>query len=187
MSTAGKVLIVLVMLMTFVWVVLSAGVARVNTNANTRLHELTQEVEKLEGKAKDAQDEISSLLTQTSQTQEKIDREYILLRAKQSDLERARSQISETLSAVKYDLEIVEGTVKGAQTDLEHRTTEHQEETKRLEKERADAQELMASCSKQRDLLASLRKEFESKYHANIEMLGKAASKTTQARAGSTN
>jgi predicted nucleic acid-binding Zn-ribbon protein len=187
MSTAGKVLIVLVMLMTFVWVVLGAGVARVNTNANTRLHELTQEVEKLEAKAKDARDEVSSLLTQTSQTQEKIDREYIVLRAQQSDLERARSQASHTLSGVKYELEIVEGTGKGAQTDLEHRTAEHQEESKLLEKQRADVQELIASCNKQRDLLASLRKEFDSKYHANIEMLGKAASKTTQARAGSTN
>jgi predicted nucleic acid-binding Zn-ribbon protein len=187
MSTAGKVLIVLVMLMTFVWVVLSAGVARVNTNANTRLHDLTEQVEKLEGQVKDAQDEVASLLTQTSQTQENIDREYTLLRAKQSDLERARSHVAETLSGAKYELEIVEGTVKGAQTDLEHRTTEHQEQTKLLEKERADVQELIAACGKQRDLLASLRKDFESRYHANIEMLGKAASKNTQARAGSTN
>ena len=39
MSTAGKVLIVLVMLMTFVWIVLAAGVSRLNTNANKRLHD----------------------------------------------------------------------------------------------------------------------------------------------------
>ena len=75
MSTAGKVLIVLVMLMTFVWIVLAAGVSRLNTNANTRLHELTEQVEELQGEVKETQDEIASLLTQTSQAQEQIDRE----------------------------------------------------------------------------------------------------------------
>ncbi len=187
MSTAGKVLIVLVMLMSFVWIVLAAGVSRVNTNASARLHEVTEQAEKLQGEVKAAQEEIASLLNQASQAQEQIDRQYSVLRAKQSDLERARSQTSQSLSAVKYELEIVEGTGKGAQTDLEHRTTEFQEESKRLEKDRADVQELMAACAKQREDLASLRKDFESKYHANIEMLGKVASKSTQARAGSTN
>jgi chromosome segregation ATPase len=187
MSTAGKVLIVLVMLVTFVWVVLSAGVSRVNTNANTRVYELSNQVEKLQGQLKDAQDEAASLLTQITQEQENTDRERTVLRAKQADLERVKSQISDTLSGVKYELEIVEGTAKSAQTDLENRTTELAEETKSLEKDRADNQELIASCSKQRDELASLRKEFKSKYHANIESLGKAATKRNQARAGSTN
>jgi hypothetical protein len=88
---------------------------------------------------------------------------------------------------VKYDLEIVEGTIKVAQQDLDHRNTEHQEQTKLLEKDRADVQELMASCGRQRDQLASLRKEFLSRYHTNVEMLGKAASKTTDAAARSAN
>ena len=51
MSTAGKVLIVLVMLMTIVWVVLSAGVSRLNTNANTRVHELTDASGKASGQS----------------------------------------------------------------------------------------------------------------------------------------
>jgi chromosome segregation ATPase len=187
MSTAGKVLIVLVMLMTFVWVVLSAGVSRYNTNANTRLNEVTKQAEELQDKVKDSQDEVSSLLSQAQQAQERVDREGALLRARQSDLQRAKSQIAETLSGVKYELEIVDGTVKGAQTDLEHRTTEHQEETKLLDKDRAEVQELMAYCGKLRDQLAELRKEFLTKYRSNIEMHGKAASRTTGARAGSTN
>jgi chromosome segregation ATPase len=187
MSTAGKVLIVLVMLMILVWVVLSAGVSRYNTNANTKVFELAKQVEDLQELVKKTQDDVASTLTQTSQEQEKIDRERALLGAKKSDLERARSQISDTLSSVKYELEIVEATAKTAQTDLDNRTAEHQEETKVLEKERADNQELMASCSKQRDQLASLRKDFKSKYHANIEALGKVASKNSQARAGRTN
>lgn len=186
MSTAGKVLVVLVMLMTFVWIVLSAGVARLNTNANTRLHELTMQVEELQGKVKQTQEDIASLRSQTSQTQEKIDREFALLRARQSDLERARSQIADTLSAVKYELEIVQGTLKSAQTALEHRNTEQQDETKELAQERSQVQELIADSSKLRDRLAALRKEFQTSYHANIEMLGK-ASKTIEAQPGRAN
>ena len=184
MSTAGKVLIVLVMLMTFVWIVLSAGVSRLNTNANTRLHELTEKVEKLQGDLKQTQDDVASLLSQTQQVQEKIDREFEVLSAEQSDLQRARSQISDSLAGMKYQLEIVQDTVKSAQMALDHRNTEQQEETKELAHDRALVQELMAESSKMRDRLASLRKDFQTQYHANIEMLGK-ASKTTEAQPGS--
>jgi peptidoglycan hydrolase CwlO-like protein len=187
MSTAGKVLIVLVMLVTLVWVVLAAGVSRLNTNANTQLYQLTQKVEELQGKVKDAQSEVASLVTQTTQTQEKVDREFGLLRAKQADLERARSQISDTLSSVKYELELVQATVKGAQTDLEHRNIEQQEETARLGANRTQVAALMADCSQLRDRLSSLRKDFVSNYHASIELLGKAASKTSEVPAGSAN
>jgi predicted nucleic acid-binding Zn-ribbon protein len=184
MSTAGKVLIVLVMLMTVVWIILSAGVSRLNTNANTRLNELTVQVEKLQGDVKQTQDDIASLLSQTSQAQEKVDREFTVLRAKQSDLEHARSQIADELSGVKYQLEIVQNTVKSAQSALDHRTTEQADETKELANERAQVQELIVETGKMRDRLASLRKDFQSQYHASIEMLGK-ASKTTEAQAGS--
>ena len=136
------------------------------------------QVEKLQGDVKETQEQIASLLTQTQQAQEKTDRERTVLRSKQSDLERARSQVANDLASVKYELEIVEGTAKGAQNELDNRTTEHEDETKSLEKQRADVQELMAQCGKQRDELASLRKEFLATYHSNIEMRGKAAAKT---------
>jgi chromosome segregation ATPase len=187
MSTAGKVLIVMVMLMTIVWIVLSAGVSRLNTNANTRVHELTDKVAELQGKVQDTRAEIASLLTQTQQQQETLDREFSLLKAKQSDLDRARSKIADTLASVKYELELIQGTVKNAQTDLEHRNIEQQEETARLGADRAQVAELMADCSKLRDRLGSLRKDFQSNYHASIELLGKAASKTSVAPAGSAN
>jgi chromosome segregation ATPase len=187
MSTAGKVLIVFVMLLTLVWVVLASAVSRLNTNANTRMHELVEKVDELQGKLKDTQAEIASLLTQTSQTQEMVDREFSLLRAKQSDLERAKSKIGDTLAGVKYELELVQGTVKSAQTDLEHRNIENKEETDRLAADRAQVATLMADCSKLRDRLASLRKDFKSNYHASIEALGKAASTSSIAPAGSTN
>ena len=95
MSTAGKVLVVLVLLTSLVWIVLASGVAQLNTNGNTRLHELTEQIEKLQTDFKQTQDEIASLRDQTSSIQEDVDREVTVLRAHQSDVEKARSQIQE--------------------------------------------------------------------------------------------
>ena len=147
MSTAGKVLIVLVMLMIVVWIVLSRGrVADRTRTANTKLNELTKKVEELQSKVERRQEEVASLLIQIRAWPKKrstANRSCCVPSSRISNEPGRRSPT--TLAGVKYELEIVEGTVKAAQTDLEHRNTEHEEETKVLEKDRADVQELMAA------------------------------------------
>ena len=91
-------------------------------------------MEKLQGEVKQTQDEIASFLTQTSQTQEKIDREFAVLRAEQSDLEKARSQILIVSRELSTSSRPSKETIKSAQTALEHRNAEQQEETKALAK-----------------------------------------------------
>jgi outer membrane murein-binding lipoprotein Lpp len=173
MSTAGKTLVILFLLASLVWIVLAAGVAQLNTNANTKLHELTQQVEKLEVGLKQTRDEIVAQRNETSQVEEEIDRTATLLRARQVDIEKARSQILEGLYRVQYQLAIVQDTIKGAQTALANRNTEQQEETTELAKMRSDVKTLMAECSQLRERLATLRKDFQTTYRSNLEMLGK--------------
>jgi chromosome segregation ATPase len=173
MSTAGKVLVVLVMLASLVWIVLSAGVAQLNTNGNTRLHELTEQVGKLQEEFKQTQDEVFSLRDQASSVQESIDNEFAVLRSRQSDVEKARSQIQEVLSRVQYQLAILQETIDRAKTALQHRNLEQQAEEQALAQSRSDVKELMDGSSQLMNRLSALRKEFESTYHANIELLGK--------------
>jgi len=173
MSTAGKVLVVLFLLTTLIWVVLTAKVAQLNTNGNTKLHELTVQVEKLGADLDQTQHEVASLLDQISQTQEQIDRDYARLRAQQFQVEEARSQIQETLARVQYQLATVQETIKSAQAALENRNIELQEETKALADTKAEVEVLMADSSKLMDRLTTLRKDFQTTYRANIEMLGK--------------
>jgi chromosome segregation ATPase len=173
MSTAGKVLIVLILLASLVWIILSAGVAQLNTNGNTRLHELTEQIGKLQDEFKQTQDEIVSLRDQTSSIQENIDREFAVLRSRQSDVEKARSQIQETLSRVQYQLAILQETIDRAKTALQNRNLEHQAEEQALAQSRSDVKELMDGSRQLASRLSALRKEFESTYHANIELLGK--------------
>ena len=61
MSTAGKVLAVLVMLMSLVWMILSAGVSQLNTNGNKKLHDLAEQIAKLQDDVEQAQDDIVAL------------------------------------------------------------------------------------------------------------------------------
>ncbi len=93
MSTAGKVLVVLVMLTTLVWMILAGGVAQLNRNGNEALAKLAAELEKVEGDLETARHDILDLRDQTNSTQEKIDRDIAVLRSRQADLEDAGTQI----------------------------------------------------------------------------------------------
>ena len=137
MSTAGKVLSVLVMLVLVVWIVMAAGVARLNTNGNTALHDLT------------------------------------VLRDRQVELERSRSQIVESLERSKHQFATVEESVKSAQALLEHRNSERDAEQKALADTRSEVKTLMADSSQLMNQLDTLRKNFQKTYHANVENLGK--------------
>jgi chromosome segregation ATPase len=173
MSTAGKVLVVLVLLTSLVWMILSAGVAQLNTNGNKRLHDLTEEVEKLQDELKQSQDEIAALKNEASFVQENIDREVALDRSHQSDVEKARSQIVESLERVRYQLAIVQDTIDRAKTALEHRNLEQQAEEQALAQAKSEVKELMDRSTELTNQLGSLRTEFQTTYRANIESLGK--------------
>ena len=173
MSTAGKVLAVLVMLVSLVWMVLSAGVDQLNTNGNKRLHELAEQIEKLESDVDQARDEVVALKASASTVQETLDHEATVLRARQSDLEKDRSQIKELLSNWQYQLETAKETIDRAKTALQHRTEEHESSQQLLAKTKSEVKELMDRCGELTNELLALRKEFNSTYQGNVESLGK--------------
>jgi len=173
MSTAGKVLIVLVLLTSLVWLVLASGVAQLNTNGNTRLHDLAEQIEKLQTDFKQTQDEIVSLRDETSSIQENVDREVTVLRARQSDVEKARSEIQERLARVQYQVATVKETIEKAKATLQHRIEEQASEQQALVQARSEVEDLNAKNGELLSQLSTLRKNFESIYHSNVESLGK--------------
>jgi chromosome segregation ATPase len=173
MSTAGKVLIVLVLLTSLVWLVLASGVAQLNTNGNTKLHDLIVEIEKLQTDVKQTQDEIVAVRDESSSIQESVDRERTVLRARQSDLEKARSQILEYMTRVQYQLATVKDTIEKAKTTLQHRNDEHASEQQALVQAKSEVEDLKAKNGELLSQLTTLRKNFETVYHSNIESLGK--------------
>jgi chromosome segregation ATPase len=173
MSTAGKVLIVLVLLTSLVWLVLASGVAQLNTNGNTRLHELTVQIDKLQTDFKQSQDEIVAVRDQTSSIQENVDRQITVLRARQSDLEKARSKIIEYMTRVQYQLATVKDTIEKAKTTLTHRIEEQASEQQALVQAKSEVEDLKAKNGELLSQLSNLRQNFETVYRSNIESLGK--------------
>jgi chromosome segregation ATPase len=171
MSTAGKVLVVLVMLSALSWLVLASGAARLNTNWNEQLQKLANDLEKAKAGLEETKHEIAGLHDQTSSAQEDFDRQVAVLRSRQTDLERDRSQIVEGLTRAQYQLATVEETIKGARTALEHRTEEHQAEEKAMTDLRSEVQGLKAENSQLMNRLQTLRDQFQSTYHTNLEMV----------------
>ena len=184
MSTAGKVLVVLVTLTTLVWIILAAGVARLNTNGNKALHDLSEQVAKAEVDLETTQQDIVSLRDETASNQEKVDRDLAVLRSRLADVEKARSQILEGLDRIQYQTEHVQETIKAAQANLEHRNAEKQAEEKALADARSEVETFVASSSQLRDQLKNLREKFQSRYKANVQMVGKSSLIETESRAG---
>jgi chromosome segregation ATPase len=173
MSTAGKVLSVLVMLVLVVWIVLSAGVARLNTNGNTAIHDLSEQVDKLRAEVDQTQVDVAGLRDQTSTIQEKIDHDLTVLRDRQVQLEKSRSQIFESLERYKHQLGTVDESVKSALALVQNRIAERDAEQKALADTRAEVKTLMADSSQLMNHLDTLRKTFQTTYQRNVENLGK--------------
>jgi chromosome segregation ATPase len=173
MSTAGKALVICVALATLVWLILAGGVAQLNRNGNELLQKLTDELASTQTKIEETVVEIASVRDQTTATQEKIDRDVTALRANQHELEEAHSEIVEVLTRLQNQLATVEDTIKGARADTEQRNVEHKSEEKAMADLRSGVQNLKNENGQLMARLDSLRNQFQTAYHGNLEMLGK--------------
>jgi chromosome segregation ATPase len=173
MSTAGKVLVVLVTLTTLVWMILAAGVAQLNRNGNKAVHDLSEQLAKAQVDLKQNQEDIVKFHDETSSIQQQIDHDLTVLRARLNGVERARSQVIDSLARENYQLTSVNETIKSATTALEHRNEERQAEEKVLATTKAEVQTLMAESSQLANQLKDLREKFQTAYKANVESLGK--------------
>jgi chromosome segregation ATPase len=173
MSTAGKVLVVLVMLAAIICLILAGGVAQLNYNGTKKLDDLGKELVKTQENLAKTRHEISDLRDQTTLVQEKIDRDVTALRVQQNDLERSHSQISYTLDRVKHELETVNSTIEGAKTSIENRKNEFDAEEKAMDELRRQVLSLKSNNTQLMDRLKTLRDQFQNSYHENVGMLSK--------------
>jgi len=172
MSTAGKVLSVLILLSSLVWMILTAGVTQLNRNGNEALKKLTERVNQLQAdpnithQVVTAKDAIIVL-------QERMDMEVAVLRSRLNDAQRLSSNVSEVLSRVKYEQEIVEKIGQDAELAKSERTTEKELEQKALEAARNEVKELKVKDAELRTRLRQLRDQFAATYGRNIEEVRK--------------
>jgi len=171
MSTAGKVLVVLILLTSLVWMLLTAGVAQLNRNGNQALIVLTEKVAKLQDDVKKTQDKTVRVKDQTHVLQEKMDRELAVINARQNDVQRLASNVSENLSRVRYELATVQQTVQNAEQDRTERAAEVVADQKALDAARNEVKSLKATDEQLRARLASLRAEFKKTLNSSVNIL----------------
>jgi chromosome segregation ATPase len=173
MSTAGKVLVVLVMLSAILCLILAGGIAQLNYNGNKKLDDLAKELVKTQENLGKTRHEISDLRDQTSIVQQKIDRDVTSLRSQLIDLDRTHSQVYYTLDRVKHELDTVNSTIEGAKTSIENRKNEFESEEKAMDDLRRQVQSLKSNNTQLMDRLKTLRDQFQHSYHENVGMLSK--------------
>ena len=145
MSTAGKVLTILILLVSIAWLVMMAAVTQLNVNWQTKIAAQVLDFEKATGELDRAQGQFLSLTEQARATQDSTDRELRLRLTRLASADRLRSSKTEDLTRVKEQVKDMLAAVESAKANLAIREAEKvkgQEDLARKRDEIAKAQAL---------------------------------------------
>ena len=174
MSTAGKVLLGLILLASLAWTALAAGVAQLNRNGNAALAQLANEYNAAQENLAKARVDIVKIKDATTVFQESVDAQLTTIRARLYDVEGNNSRLTELANRVQYQLDTMQNTVKDGERLRDQRIAEKQDEEKALADARAEVQELMAESDQLTNRLDSLRQEFKKTFESNVDMVASA-------------
>lgn len=167
MSTAGKVLSVLVILVAIAWMFLTAAVSQLNHNGAEAVEQLKKQVEKLDNDVLTATRDLQKAKDDWTQDQIATQDTLTVLQARQSDLEKARSVVQEIKTRVDLQLADAETIAKASATNLEQRIAEKKNETENLARLKADVEQLKAERTELVNRLTELREKFKATLQEN--------------------
>ncbi|MFO0892919.1 MAG: hypothetical protein U0790_27745 [Isosphaeraceae bacterium] len=171
MSTAGKVLSVLALLLAPVWVLLAAGVAQVNRSGGEAVAKLQADFAKLQEDVKTSKRSLAKLLDDTFLEREKTHDELTVLQVRQTEVEKARAQVLDELSHLKVELESVTQSIEQTKTIIEVRQAELDEETKAKADLEALVEQLKSTNGELRGELTGLTDKFQASLRENKSLV----------------
>jgi hypothetical protein len=189
MSTAGKVLSVLVILVAVAWIMLSATVAQLNRNGAKAVEDLKKQVAKLESDVVQAARDFDAMKESTHTEQLKTQNELTGLHARLGDVEKARSGVLETLSRVKLQLADAESVLKSGQAQSEEWQKEKDAEIKAKADEEESVKRIAAENEELLARLTAMRAKFQAMLQENkslVERMLKAGAAPVPRRAALT-
>jgi hypothetical protein len=173
MSTTGKVLTVLVLLVSLVALLFAAPVTQLNRNGAAAVKKLQDDIEKLEPQVAQAKTGLHEQVDKEHAERLKAERDRVVLQARQAETEKLRSQLEEIATRTKLQLETISATLKQAQADVQQRQAEKAAETKAKDDAEAEVGRLMAQNKESRERLDGLRARFRQALEANKQMVSK--------------
>lgn len=178
MSTGGKVLVVLVTLLTMVWVGLMSMVARLNWNYGEQINKGVTALAALEKQVAEGRVQLRDLENAVEDTHFQNDDDRTLLRLQYNDLEKAVAETGENLDRL-------DGLFNTLNTARTHTETNIANRKKEVAADQQKLTETMAAVDASKKLnsdllgqLASLREKFKQLSEAN-RTLGEQVGKTS--------
>lgn len=171
MSTAGKVLSILVTLVAFLWILLASSVTQLNRNGTQALEALKKQVAKLETDVVATNRAFVELTDQTQLQQRNTQTALTVLQAKQAGVEAKRAEHLEIASRVRLQVADVDSMLKSATTHSEQRLAEKDAETKALADTQAAVETLKGQNTELLTRLTSLREKFVSTLKENKSLI----------------
>lgn len=173
MSTAGKVLVVLVMLVAAIWTVLASGVAELNKSGSEQVAKQKDQVTSLEQQVAKATRDLALLKDEIALKQEETDQQLRVIRVQQADLQKARSETIEIASRVKLQVALMQESLKRAEATKDLRHKEHSQEVEAKAAAEREVETLKQEHAELVDQLDQLRSKFKATVESNRQLLAR--------------
>lgn len=178
MSTGGKVIVVLVTLLTIVWVGLMSMVARLNWNYGDQVNKGVAALDALNKQVAEARVQLRQLEDSVENTHFNNDDDRTLLRLTYNDLEKTVTEVSENLDRMDGLFTTLSQARTDTEANIEVRKKEVNDDKKKLSDTTAAVAASKAVNASLKEKLASLREKFQQLSEAN-KALGEQVGKSS--------
>ncbi len=175
MSTAGKVLTVLILLVMITWIVMLSAVTQLNVNWQQKIAAQDNQLDQATKDLKTASDGYINLTEKTRVEQDNKARDLREIATRIAAAEARQSASSESLSRIKFQVAGYQAAVKRAETNNATRKAEKDKATEDLAQKREVIAKAQALNAELRDQLAKLQGEFKQLLADNKTLADKAA------------
>jgi chromosome segregation ATPase len=183
MSTPGKVLVVLVAVMSLLWVVSASQVTLMGNRARLELKDLREKIAKNEADLAEHRRNLTAIKDQLGHEQIALAETTAVLRSRLADVEEARSETLESFSRVRLQVARLEHIVDLANSRRNLRTEEETQMRKAKANAESELAKLQGETSELLDQYTKLRDAFTTTLQSNkqmVERLLKEGNRTTR-------
>jgi chromosome segregation ATPase len=180
MSTAGKVLTIVVALGLLAWIVMFSLITDLNKNWAAHIQKLTNDLEAVKKDVADREDKFDKLITDIRLSQAKTDKEFNRVRIHVSRVEYLRSQAEENRERLRNQVASVKAVEKNSADTNEFRLKEQQESQQQLAAARQKVMNLQSVVGNLMDELGSLRDDFKKLLAENKQLLDRLENRSTR-------
>lgn len=178
MSTAGKVLTVLILLVMCVWLVIISGVSKLNATYGQKINAQQKQLDKLAIDVAKVNNDIQSITEQARVEQDATGRDDRLLQIKIDSAERRKSIKIEFLTRLKAEVADYLVAVERATKNLTTREAEKAKGIDDVAKKKDEVAKAQGRNAELRTELAQLQEDFKRLLAGNSESIDKARQKS---------